>query len=781
MAYKFCLLIFLLFTILNTGAAQIHDNKMEKLVEQLQTSIHNKSQELLYIQTSKGIYEILEDLWFKVYLLDSHTFTSSTLCQTLYLQMLSEIDKKIVWQEKYEVKNGNVEGHIYLKDLLSEGNYLLMACTSSSFLNDSSDMKAIKRVIIKKIVSDDRGIKKDPQNPLSRFKNDPIQFSIFPEGGNLVSGIEANIAFKAMNKDENPIDIQGVLIEDTVPVLNFKSTHAGMGNFNFTLIPGKKYHIKLYNTLSDTIFNLPEIQRIGITLKLLSRTDQYLEFLVSQSTSLTKKVIYLRGQERGNVYCIAKGILKNGLKIKIPLKEFPYQGIAEFTVFNDSLQPLAERLVYVNPLKHLNIEAKLDKENYQTREKATLKITVKDEFGNPSIANLGISVFDRLYNNKEEPDNILTHCFITSQIKGKIYDPAYYFDSNNKNRFQALDLLLITQGWRRYIWDEAIINGSNNKYNKVIYDWVEGEVHSTKSLNKSRNEHQFVMAFNPGKNNLKDIKLADSTGKFIITAENLKTWQGGYVYLKPLTIPEYKPIITIAEPFSIINSILKQKEFNYPVSGPIISENQESNDSYIDGHNIVKIDEITVKGYGNKVFRDKYIGYLDSIEKYKSCIDYVCTAGFLNCPVHLNDKTNTKPIDGKSYLHYRGFEWIEGTNRGYKIQGEYYEFYHLPKFTEEELLKMNNLYRVKAYYPNRQFYQTKYDINAWTDSIPDYRNTLLWAPSITTNERGEASVEFYCSDINTGFIGCIEGVNINGLLGRKSFEFHVIKKNKKNE
>jgi hypothetical protein len=86
---------------------------------------------------------------------------------------------------------------------------------------------------------------------------------------------------------------------------------------------------------------------------------------------------------------------------------------------------------------------------------------------------------------------------------------------------------------------------------------------------------------------------------------------------------------------------------------------------------------------------------------------------------------------------------------------------------------MNNIYRTKGYYGHREFYQS--DELDMTSSIPDMRNTLLWAPAVITDANGEAEVSFFCSDINTGFTGRIEGVGGEGLLGTAKFDFRVIR------
>jgi hypothetical protein len=128
-------------------------------------------------------------------------------------------------------------------------------------------------------------------------------------------------------------------------------------------------------------------------------------------------------------------------------------------------------------------------------------------------------------------------------------------------------------------------------------------------------------------------------------------------------------------------------------------------------------------------------------------------------------------VEGKEYCHRIGVNLATGTY----TQDICGIIYHYPKFTEEEILKMNNLSRVKAYYIHREFYQPNYDNAALLETVPDFRNTLLWSPLVSTNEKGEATVEFFCSDINTGFVGKIEGVSGEGLLGAKDFEFAVRK------
>lgn len=771
------------FIILGVSSAfsQTANPVCEKLAERLQSLAKNSATELVYIQTSKGIYETSEDLWFKAYLLDAQYFAPSPLSKTLYLQLINESSRRVVWQEKYEAQNGFATGHVFLSDSLSDGNYLLVAFTQRSFFANNEELKAVRRILVKKVV------KPQPiamlNTTLKTEIKHPIQFTTFSEGGNLVAGIPGKLAFKAVSTEGLPVEVQGTLLEDSVPLVKFKSTHAGMGSLTFAPLAGKKYRIHL--SAPDTVFCLPEVMPQGITLQLTGRDKESLEFKVSQSPSFDKRTIYLRGQVRGVVCCMATATLNKELKIKMPLKEFPCQGIAEFTLFTDSLVPVAERLVYVHPEKRLNIEAHLDKDRYQTRGKVLLKIKVTDDNGQPVVANLGINVYDKLYRNVNDPQNILSHCFLSSQLKGKIYDPSFYFDTKNKDREEALDLLLLTQGWRRYVWGEEALQANNNKNQSVVFDGIRGEVHATRQLKKAKRLSQLVMVFNPGKNDYKDFIEADTLGNFIVTPRHLKLCQGGYVHLKPMTAEEFKPRISIAEPFVAINEIAKTKAINYPLPALIIKKSDNTIDPLVEGHGSIKLAEVMVKGRGIATFRDKYMGSLDSIAKFNYNTDYVCwECGHfskdrppgkgmilvLNCKFHTTDQSH-KPVEGKMY----GFRHGENlANDTYK--SDEFIVYHNSylNFTEEQLLEMNNLSRIKAYYVHREFYEPKYDNpDSLSDSRFDFRNTLLWKPMVVTDERGEATLEFFCSNINTRFVGNIEGVSGEGLLGKSDFEFSV--------
>ena len=405
----------------------------------------NVSLELVYLQTDKGIYETGEDLWFKTYTLDAQSLALSDRSKTLFVEMLNAKDS-IVWQEKYPILSGIAEGHVYVDKDLKEGDYRIHAYTRFSFLNDTLRPVYPKKIrVVKSIAYKGTNTPQEKDQPVARL-------SFFPEGGCLIDGIPTKVAFKALDAKGMPAKVAGRLQENGKDIAKLESVHDGMG-FVF-MLPRKGASYKA--VLSDgREFPFAEVVSSGLSVHLRKQTDEYLEFLLSQPKGAAAQAIKLEGKMRGGLCCTATGTLSEKLKIRIPLKEFPMQGIAEFTLYNTDGQPMAERLVYIHPERKLHIELNTDSARYFTRGKGKLNVKVTDEAGNPVQAHLGLSIFDRAYQNELNPENMLSYCYLFTEIKGNIHNPAYYFDSNNKDRQAALDLLLLTQGWRRYVWEKA--------------------------------------------------------------------------------------------------------------------------------------------------------------------------------------------------------------------------------------------------------------------------------------------------------------------------------------
>ncbi len=52
--------------------------------------------------------------------------------------------------------------------------------------------------------------------------------------------------------------------------------------------------------------------------------------------------------------------------------------------------------------------------------------------------------------------DIKSQLLLKSEIKGEIEQPGYYFHSDDPQRKKVLDLLMMTQGWRRFVWNDTL-------------------------------------------------------------------------------------------------------------------------------------------------------------------------------------------------------------------------------------------------------------------------------------------------------------------------------------
>ena len=740
---------------------------VDTIAEKYLRLVSGRPLEMVYLQTSKGIYETGEDLWFKAYLLNAQTLQFSDMSQTLYLQMIAEKDGTVVWQEMYPIENGIVDGHVYVPENMDEGFYYLEAYTRYSFYADSAEMSSIRKIKILKNINKFNLIEIGASTTPDSFR-----FVTFPEGGNLIADMPAKLAFKATNGHGFPVDVAGALYENDTALLYIESIHAGMGETMFIPQKGKRYEIRLSN---GHISPLPEIHQKGIVMQLTEHNDEYMEFSVSQSAGLPTKFVYLMGQMRGIICCMAMGKLEENLKMRIPLKEFPMQGIVSFTLFIDNMLPVAERLAYVHPQKKLYITAELDKIGYETREKVTVKIKVADENGQPAVTRLGVSVYDYLYANSADPVNILTHCHLTSQIKGNIYEPDLYFDEGNPDRAKAIDLLLQTQGWRRYVWEASNLQTHGSK---LLSDEILG-IQTIKNKQFINTEQMIQVSAPHGDSKL---IMADSTGFFTVTAYIMKTLRGGYIYIKPMLSKQSGIELELYDSFRAISNIRSMKSIFFPFGNPDNTTRDESVSSFVSPDSAIMLSELSIIGKGGNIIRDKFLGSLNEWAQ----MNFACPAWVCEChPDYLNDYIDgytmhndwqrspigkrLKPVHGKKY---RIVKYIPSTNSGVGIVDDVrVVVYKGTMYSDEELLKMNNILRTKGYYGYREFYQP--DEAYIHSSIPDLRNTLLWAPTVVTDANGEATLSFYCSDINAGFSINIEGVSEDGLLGSSKFEFRV--------
>lgn len=282
---------------------------------------------------------------------------------------------------------------------------------------------------------------------INRKENTDVQF--MPEGGQLVAGLKSKVGFKAIGEDGKGVAITGnVLDSKGNKVAAFASAYAGMGSFEFTPAANEIYTARIDGIAKA--YSLPAVKLNGTTLAVNLRTPDSLQIHIA-TTADTKGPYYLIAHSRG-VVCYAQSVYNFPLNKKIAKNLFP-SGIVRFSLINPANLAVNERIAFVNHRDEMRISAVAHQTQYGIRDSIALAIKVTDKNGAPIAGSFSVAVTD---NDQVKPDslggNILTNLLLTSDLKGNIEEPGYYFTGNNET---DLDNLMLTQGWVGYDWKEA--------------------------------------------------------------------------------------------------------------------------------------------------------------------------------------------------------------------------------------------------------------------------------------------------------------------------------------
>jgi len=290
-----------------------------------------------------------------------------------------------------------------------------------------------------------------------------VQF--FPEGGSLVTGNETKIAFKAVGADGLGANIKGVVTDDAGNKAGmFTGSHLGMGVFTLKPENGKNYQAHItYADGSEGIADLPKATNAGYSLVIDNNDPQFVHVkilpgqVVSAAAS-ADEVVILIAQSGGSI-CFA-GKSQPGSKsftADVPKAKFP-SGVAQFTLFSSTGEPLNERLLFIQNHDQLKLQAATDQQSYSPRQKVKIDLKSMGTDGSPVVGSFSVSVLNetKVPVDEDNENSILSNLLLTSDIKGFIEKPGYYFNNENRQTASDLDVLMLTQGYHRFEWKQML-------------------------------------------------------------------------------------------------------------------------------------------------------------------------------------------------------------------------------------------------------------------------------------------------------------------------------------
>jgi len=460
--------------------------------------------------------------------------------KTLYVDLLNPggevIEKKVL-----EINNGQCSGEFTLNSTVFYSGFFEVRAYTKYMLNFGEDA-IFSRVFPvfdePKAVGDysDRKMQKDVKNYRNNrkkpHKDKKVNVVLFPEGGNLIDGLESQVAFQATDELGNPIEVTGTITDGgRNEVSRFSTIHDGRGVFLFTpsstdkklktevSYKGKKYEV-----------NMPESLPQGYVMKVDNLSDQNnIEVSINKNANLPADILGAVTICRGEIcsFNIVDFRTQNETRFDISKEIFP-SGIAQVILFDQSGKILCDRLVFINKGNYLTIVKEQEKNTYNPYELVNMEFAVKDKGDNPVSTSFSLSVKDAA-NEIIYTDNVQTNILLSSEIKGYIHNPSYYFEADDAEHRQALDLLLMVQGWRRYVWGQmAGIEPFEIKYIPEQGVEIRGQVRSSarKKIKPNIDVSLFLKRTDENDKQLSEVVTgkSDSMGQFRIISGLYGKW-----------------------------------------------------------------------------------------------------------------------------------------------------------------------------------------------------------------------------------------------------------------
>ncbi|NBD09344.1 MG2 domain-containing protein [Corallococcus silvisoli] len=280
-----------------------------------------------------------------------------------------------------------------------------------------------------------------------------LDLALYPEGGDLVAGLASRVYFEARTPARKPADLVGRVVEvDTGRVVaRARSEHEGRGRFELTPQAGVRYAL-IIDAPSGIRkrFPLPEVKARGAVIR--SRED------VVPAGRLVQLAVGLSGVGRATVTLsqrevrVASAVIGDAQGGAVTLDPGEADGVLVATVWDHDGRPLAERLVFRQPAKEVTVELKADRERYVPGGPVQLTArTTRD--GRPVSALLMLTVTDdavlELQEKRDQAPQLPVMVLLEPEVK-ELADAQLYLDAKNPKSKLAVDLLLGTQGWRRF-------------------------------------------------------------------------------------------------------------------------------------------------------------------------------------------------------------------------------------------------------------------------------------------------------------------------------------------
>ena len=788
------------------------DDFIKRLVDQFRAYNQERLTEKVYIHTDRDAYLIGETIWLKGYIFNGTTHEADTVSRVLYVDLVDPVAKRVRLRAQLRATMSYAPGQLFLPDSLPAGTYQLRGYTN--FMRNYPDAYFFSKTLTI-LPSDEKSAAGN-----ASFKQDgqpDVQF--LPEGGQLIAGIENRVAFKAVNSSGRSVAVEGFVLDakkDTV--IGFSSTFLGMGYLTFKPEAGQSYTAFVqFNDGTRRAYPLPSAKAQGVVMQVdnLSHKDNIKVYLRhNKNAADTSAKMTLVAQTRGQIVQVAIiPLSKKASLIQLPRAQFP-EGIAQLTLFDEAHTPVGERLVFINKNEQITIGLTANKTSYKNREQVNLAIKTTNADGKPVAANLSLAAVDARLAPEADSNGatIVSHLLLASDLTGTIEQPDYYVNPIYKDRLTQLDLLLMTQGWRRFSWTDVLsgtippikypIERGLSLTGRVVrpnQKDVGGKVNLTFMMLNRDSTRSFLSGETDeaGYYGAYDLDFTDTTSllingikgsanrNLVITLDQLltPTVTIARVPYNPLEFrrDELAEFMKRAKEYQEIERQIRRNGEILLQSVTVKAKKYKEPDSrviYGTPDATVKFDQRNTSGRQTilDVIQGQIAGVQVTGSGFNARVQIRGAANFSGpvAPLFVLDgmPMDLQAIMGISVQDVDRVDVLKGASAAiYGSRGSGGVISILTKrggpnydFTKE-VTPGSLVAKLPGYMPVREFYAPRYDVKKPEHVRPDYRTTLFWSPIIQTNADGQATVSFFTSDAKTSIRLRAEGATTGGISG----------------
>lgn len=748
------------------------------------------AQEKIYLHLDRPSYWANEDIWFKAYLKN----TVIPNCN-LYVELLNShgevVYKNICWSQ-----NGLAYGDIHLADTLSSGVYQVRAYTNW-MRNFGEEWFFRKDLIIWNLR--DKAIAPE----YSELKSRQVDFQFMPEGGTFLAGVKNKVAFKVIDRKGKGLDAEGVVLDGSgKEVTKIISLYKGMGSFEITPQAGIKYTAEVIVAGGIPMkIDLPNPSSSGVGMKINPEDTDKIHLEISEAGGGMGNNYFVVGQTEGNVSYQGEILTKSGKGVLDISKDKLPTGIVRFTLFDSEMVPRCERLVFVNHHDQLDVKIEAEKTEYHPREKVIIDLYTLTKEENPALANLSLSVYQKETTHETEtyPENILTRFLLSSELKGRVEEPAYYFKDDSLSTVLALDNLMLTHGYRYFDWKE-IMNDSNPEisWHPEPSIQLKGTVYSA-VLHRPVINGKVAMMTVKSLLTIREQK-TDSVGRFIFS--NLFFYDTIQVALqsknqkgKALTEIEFDNRSTTSPETTILPLTYQYSKDNSSNTVTSLSElTPELLSRKWHLSDTIMLGDINVIARKKKKNNDGHVrpyvdaDYVIDVTKMDDVYGNILETLEMNSPMFRNYRDHDAKFffdgfpDGSGWLAGMPVSWFDKIEfvrmapipgKGFGRAIYFYTKRGAPN-EKPEIASGVTATKLIGYSVMRNFYSPDYDSSEDQNvDKKNYRSTLYWNPVVETDEDGTSWVSFYNSDQTGEVQVVVEGVTREGKLCRGVRSYQV--------